>query len=164
MMNPPEDEHDQMDDMWIDHDGNMATPSDDFWEQFREQSLEEDEHGEVEGKGQESGQEGNNDDLERVAQVKDDRRHKPPIPGTRTEWHPHGGKTFGKGRNIFEVIWDDRTERGDRRRENFYYPFRDKVDYGLGRWLSNSDLPMTQIDQFLKLAFVSTLRSFFRLL
>ncbi len=153
--------------MQIDDDGNWAAPSDNFWECYQEEYGQEDEfpvnHPESrdgDGGYRDPATEENlekMDDLEESQDVERppvDRRVKPSLPGTKTEWHKNGGKTFGKRKDIFERIRADPSEDGEHRRENIYYPFQDKRDYEIGRFLSTLDIPMTRVDEFLKLDFV----------
>ena len=151
-------------DFEMDCDGNLAEPSDAYWENFHSQFCPDDEEirddapqtgrgiDGVTGKPIVTGQ-----DDRPPSSTEEDRRHKPTIPGTRTEWHPHGGKTFGKRKDIFEKIRTDSTEDGKTRHENVYHPFRDGMDYEMARHLSKLNIPMTEVDEWLKLEFVRLL-------
>ncbi len=132
--------------MQIDDDGNWAAPSDNFWECYQEEYGQEDEfpvnHPEspgwrwwVQGPGnrRELGEDGWTWRSHRMWRgLQSTAESKPSLPGTKTEWHKNGGKTFGKRKDIFERIRADPSEDGEHRRENNYYPFQDKRDYEIG--------------------------------
>lgn len=161
---PPKQDGSQTDhlDTDMDVDGNLAAPSDHYWEQFHDQYLPE-EGGEGSGdQSDPSGDQMDTVDLEDGGDNEEpgkDCRVKPSLPRTRTEWHPNGGKTFGKRKDIFEKIQTDPTEDGRSRKSNIYHPFRDEMDYKMGRFFSTLDIPMGKLDEFLQLDFVRSFPS-----
>ncbi len=70
-----------------------------------------------------------------------------------TESHPSAGKIYGKGRTIMEEI-DDKEAGNSERKNNIFYPFVSRMDFEMGAWLSQSNVSMSQIDDFLKLDYV----------
>ncbi len=68
-----------------------------------------------------------------------------------TEFHPTAGKTFGKGRTIMQEIDDDSTPET---KANIFHPFISRQDFEMAAWLSQSNVTMSQIDDFLKLPYV----------
>lgn len=143
----------------MDLDGNFAAPSDDFWENFQDRYVADEDEvvEEVSHPPEGAADPPSEPDGE-------DKRHKPSLPGTRTEWHPHGGRTFGRRKDIFEKIRTDSATDGKTREHNVYHPFRDEMDYQMGRHLSKLNIPMTELDDLLKLKFVCFKLSYFRIM
>ncbi len=158
----------EIEEMQIDDDGNWAAPSDNFWECYQEEYGQEDEFPckttqspgmEMVGNRDPATEENleKMDDLEESQDVERppvDRRVKPSLPGTKTEWHKNGGKTLESARTSLNESERIPAKMANHRRENIYYPFQDKRDYEIGRFLSTLDIPMTRVDEFLKLDFV----------
>lgn len=79
-----------------------------------------------------------------------------PIPSPRyTENHPNVPRTYGRSKNTLEHMDDD--QYATRRLHNVYYPFKDELEWGLARFLCQSSLKQGEIDEFLKLPWVSQL-------
>lgn len=74
-----------------------------------------------------------------------------------TETHPTAGKTYGKGRTFMQEIDEDVTSPESQ--SNIYHPFASRQDFEMGAWLSQSNVSMSQIDDFLKLPYVSIILS-----
>lgn len=70
-----------------------------------------------------------------------------------TEFHPTAGRIYGKGRTILQEV-DDKDQFKTERIKNVYYPFMSRQDFEMGAWLSQSNVSMSQIDDFLKLSYV----------
>ncbi len=85
-----------------------------------------------------------------------DRINAQPNPAYRVEKHPTAGEVFGKARTILEEIDHNASEEW---KKNMYHPFSSSEDFEVGAWLSQSGVPMTHIDKFLKLPYVSRLLS-----
>lgn len=74
-------------------------------------------------------------------------------PGARyIDDHPTAAADKGKGKNILEHI--SLSYFVEQRRTNVYYPFRNKDDWEVAAFLSNSSLSMAEIDTLLSLSFV----------
>lgn len=76
--------------------------------------------------------------------------------GFHVEFHPTPGRTFGHALNIFENIHIN-DDFAALRKENRYYPFSCKLEWGLVMWLSQSRLSMSELDKFLQLPYVSSI-------
>lgn len=72
---------------------------------------------------------------------------------THTQKHPTAAKTYGKGRTVMQDIDEDVSI--PQTKSNIYHPFISKEDFEMGAWLSQSHASMSQIDNFLKLPYVS---------
>ena len=66
--------------------------------------------------------------------------------------HPNTPHIFGSGLGFVEMFNSDR--HAEKRRNNLYYPFSSKEEWGLASWLSCSGLSMRVIDDFLALPLV----------
>jgi hypothetical protein len=82
----------------------------------------------------------------------------PPIleasaPSTFAEYHPHSSFCYGQGANTFERVQNDDFAR--RQGVNPYYPFKGQEEWELACFLARSSLSQTEIDEFLKLAWVT---------
>lgn len=94
----------------------------------------------------------------------DDDEIPPPLPDGEPEYDgakgvffdafAGAGKTYGKGRDTLSEIVDT-DEHSDMRSDNRYYPFSCEAEWELVSWMVRSALPMTKIDEFLKLKYVS---------
>lgn len=69
------------------------------------------------------------------------------------ELHPNTPLIFGTGPGFIDNFNADR--HAAKRRENLYYPFSSKAEWGLASWLLCSGLSMRAIDDFLALPIVS---------
>ena len=74
--------------------------------------------------------------------------------GQHVEFHPRPGRAFIRALDIFEEIHVN-DEYATLRKENRYYPFSCKQEWGLVVWISQSGLPATEVDKFLRLPYVS---------
>lgn len=72
------------------------------------------------------------------------------------EFHPTPGQAFDRALTIFEHIHVN-DDFAASRKENRYYPFSCKLEWGLVVWLSQSGLSTSEIDKFLKLPYVSSI-------
>ncbi|KZP14742.1 hypothetical protein FIBSPDRAFT_751423 [Athelia psychrophila] len=71
-----------------------------------------------------------------------------PVPVT--EYHPTSGYILNyEGKNILQKMDDD--QYAYRRIDNHFYPFKDRQEWELGRFLCSSSLKQNEIDDFLKL-------------
>ena len=74
--------------------------------------------------------------------------------GPCVDVHPMAGKSFGQGTPVFEGLVPleefNRLGKGNR-----FYTFKNQDDWEVAEWLINSNLPMSEINKFLKLTFVS---------
>ena len=66
--------------------------------------------------------------------------------------HPNVPHIFGSGPGFADIL--DFDPHAEKRRENLYYPFSSKVEWGLASWLLRSGLSMRAIDEFLSLPIV----------
>ena len=82
--------------------------------------------------------------------------------GHYEELHPTEPFIFGSGPGFTDVFNMDR--HAEKRRENLYYPFSSKGEWGLASWLLCSGLSMRAIDDFLALPIVRCKPSLFDLL
>ena len=75
--------------------------------------------------------------------------------GTRhyQELHPNVPLIFGSGPGFVDVF--NKDQHAQKRRDNLYYPFSSKEEWGLASWLLCSGLSMRAIDDFLALPIVS---------
>lgn len=69
------------------------------------------------------------------------------------ELHPNVPFVFGSGPGFVDVFNTDR--HAEKRKDNLYYPFSSKAEWGLASWLLCSGLSMRAIDGFLALPIVS---------
>lgn len=75
-----------------------------------------------------------------------------PVP--LTEYHPTSSYILDRdGKNILQRMEDD--QYAYRRLHNHFYPFKDRNEWELGRFLCCSSLKQGEIDDFLKLSWVS---------
>ena len=72
--------------------------------------------------------------------------------GHYEELHPTEPFVFGPGPGFVDVFNMD--QYAEKRRENLYYPFSSKGEWGLASWLLCSGLSMRAIDNFLALPIV----------
>ena len=70
------------------------------------------------------------------------------------ELHPNVPLVFGSGPGFVDAFNADRHT--EKRKENLYYPFSSKGEWGLASWLLCSGLSMRAIDDFLALPIVSS--------
>lgn len=76
------------------------------------------------------------------------------VPIPVTEYHPTSGYILDRdGKNILQRMEDDRFAY--RREHNHFYPFKDRPEWELARFLCSSSLKQGEIDNFLKLPWVS---------
>ena len=68
--------------------------------------------------------------------------------------HPNVPQVFGSGAGFIDVFKSDHN--AEKRRDNIYYPFSSKGEWGLASWLSRSGLSMRATDDFLSLPIVRT--------
>ena len=66
--------------------------------------------------------------------------------------HPNVPHIFGSGPGFTDLL--DSDPHAEKRRENLYFPFSSKVEWGLASWLLCSGLSMRAIDDFLSLPIV----------
>ncbi|KAF9789589.1 hypothetical protein BJ322DRAFT_1178167 [Thelephora terrestris] len=69
--------------------------------------------------------------------------------------HPNVPHVFGSGAGFVDVFKSDHN--AEKRRDNIYYPFSSKGEWGLASWLSRSGLSMRATDDFLSLPIVQQL-------
>lgn len=81
------------------------------------------------------------------------RNHHTPTATHYEDIHPNTPFIFGSGPGFMDVFNAD--HRAEKRRENLYYPFSSKEEWGLASWLLRSGLSMRAIDDFLTLPIVS---------
>lgn len=86
----------------------------------------------------------------------------PHINTTATEYHPLSSYTYGSQENTFERVHNDRFAH--RRSDNPYYPFQGCEEWELARFLARSSLSQSEIDEFLKLRWVTSFYTPFPLL
>ena len=72
-------------------------------------------------------------------------------PVTVEEIYKNTGQGYGQQETLFQVLHKQQLERGQ---GNIYYPFSCYQDFKLAVWLHESGLSQTQIDKYLKLAYV----------
>lgn len=82
--------------------------------------------------------------------------------GFHVEFHPTPGRAFDRALTIFEHIHVN-DDFAASRKDNRYYPFSCKLEWGLVVWLSQSGLSTSEIDKFLKLPYVSSIYLVFML-
>ena len=68
------------------------------------------------------------------------------------ELHPNVPLILGTGPGFVDVFNVDR--HAEKRKENLYFPFSSKEEWGLASWLLSSGLSMRAIDDFLALPIV----------
>ena len=68
--------------------------------------------------------------------------------------HPNAPIILGSGAGFMDDFNDDRY--AEKRRENLYFPFSSKAEWGLASWLLCSGLSMRAINDFLALPIVSS--------
>lgn len=73
--------------------------------------------------------------------------------GYHEELHPNTPFIFGFGPGFIDIFNSD--PHAEKRKENLYYPFSSKDEWGLASWLLCSGLSMRAIDSFLALHIVS---------
>ncbi len=66
---------------------------------------------------------------------------------------PGAAKVVGKGKDVLTKI-EDNDAYAIHRRSNPFYPFSCDTEWGLAEWLTESDLPVAQLDKFFKLQYV----------
>ena len=66
--------------------------------------------------------------------------------------HPNIPHVFGPGLGFIDMFNAD--HHAEKRRDNLYYPFSSKEEWGLASWLSRSGPSMRAIDDFLALPMV----------
>jgi hypothetical protein len=71
------------------------------------------------------------------------------------EFHPNIPLIFGSGPGFMDIFNAD--NHNEKRKENLYYPFSSKGEWGLASWLLSSGLSMRAIDDFLSLPIVSSM-------
>ena len=67
------------------------------------------------------------------------------------EIYKNAGQGYGQQETLFQALRKQQLERGQ---GNIYYPFSCYQDFELAVWLHESGLSQTQIDKYLKLAYV----------
>jgi hypothetical protein len=74
----------------------------------------------------------------------------------RTDFYPLAGKDYGSGLDFFKTLESRDSDRVKYARSlNPYWPFSNHEEWELGLWLIRSRLSQNQINQFLKLKYVS---------
>lgn len=68
-------------------------------------------------------------------------------------WHPNRTLSARGGLNILQKM--ERDTHNDSRRENIYWPFANRAEWNLARWLLEGKLSKKSISDFLKLEYVS---------
>jgi hypothetical protein len=76
----------------------------------------------------------------------------PQLNARYQQYHPHSAWTYGQAPNVLEQMNDD--QYAPCREKNMFYPFQGAQEWDLAKFL-NETLNLTQIDQFLKLDWVS---------
>lgn len=79
----------------------------------------------------------------------------PPVAsqiGLRRIDHPHCPISRPGGHNLLETM--DLDQHADNRKTNLFYPFADKMDWEVARFIHDTSLTQQQIDRFLKLDYV----------
>ena len=69
------------------------------------------------------------------------------------EFHPNTPLILGSGPGFIDTFNAD--EHAEKRKENLFFPFSSKAEWGLASWLLRSGLSMRAIDDFLALSIVS---------
>ena len=72
-------------------------------------------------------------------------------PVTVEEIYKNAGQGYGQQETLFQALHKQQLERGQ---GNIYYLFSCYQDFKLAVWLHESGLSQTQIDKYLKLAYV----------
>ena len=84
---------------------------------------------------------------------KQDNRRLMPVSTVCTEHHPAAAHVFGKGRNLFQEIFDN-DGFAELRKENLFYPFKSKEEWGIAQWLSGLPISQANTDEFFRLEYV----------
>jgi hypothetical protein len=77
------------------------------------------------------------------------------LVGLRKIYHPNPSSIFSSGKNLLQQM-DDNVFAEIREKYDVHYPFSCWADWQLAKWLTNSSLPRSEIDAFLRLDYVST--------
>lgn len=77
------------------------------------------------------------------------------LAGLRKIYHPNPSSIFAPGKNLLQQMDDDALAH-IREEYDVHYPFSCRADWQLAKWLTNSSLPRSEIDTFLRLDYVST--------
>ncbi len=72
---------------------------------------------------------------------------------SHTKFFPGAAKTYGDGKDILSQIAED-DKFHEERKVNRYYPFSCETEWELASWLARLDVPMSAVDNFLKLKYV----------
>lgn len=85
----------------------------------------------------------------------------PPSFNTKLHKLYHANKSFGLvgGKNVLQKIEDDQL--ANERKNNIYFPCADETEWELVEFLSMSSLSQAEINEFLKLRYVSRLTGTF---
>lgn len=75
-----------------------------------------------------------------------------PTSASRFEHFSEASQTFGRAESFMDQFDADRY--ANERKNNLYFPWASKGDYGLGAWLLRSGLSIRAIDEFLALELV----------
>jgi hypothetical protein len=70
-------------------------------------------------------------------------------------YHLNSSSIFSSGKNLLQQMDDDAFAQ-IRVKYDVHYPFSCRADWQLAKWLTNSSLPRSEIDTFLRLDYVST--------
>jgi hypothetical protein len=76
-------------------------------------------------------------------------------PEYRREFPQPAGTVLRTECSRLQQVYDQQLVEG---MGNIHYPFANKMDWQLGAWMHDSGLAMTEMNQFLKLTYVSFLR------
>lgn len=68
------------------------------------------------------------------------------------EYHPGAGEVIQNERPHFRAVLNERLHRND----NIYHPFQNEQEWELATWMHESGLPVSKMDEFFKLKYVST--------
>lgn len=71
-------------------------------------------------------------------------------------YHPNRSSSTAGGKNLLQAI-HDHDSFAEFRKENPHYPFADKAEWEVVKWMTDASLTQQQIDAFLKLAYVQKL-------
>lgn len=69
------------------------------------------------------------------------------------------GKIHATSKSYFESVREDQLRKGD---GNVHFPFSGKIEWGLASWMHSSGMPLSKLDEFLKLDYVTNRPPSFR--
>lgn len=80
------------------------------------------------------------------------------LAGLKKMFHPNHSSVLSAGKNLLQQMDDDEyAPIRNSKQYDVHYPFVSRADWQLAKWLTNSSLPQSEIDAFLRLEYVSIL-------